>query len=184
MVAKSRTILALAVLMWAVEGAQVPSCLAEAVTGEQEEALVTMDLQHNKVVVQHLDGRTRTYELPLPVGWYMPGEGRAIDMTWSGKMAYFAWYSQMPAQSRERPIGVRLDDGSSTILYTGFVSNELNDLILDDIALSPDGMKLALTARKKEFDPKTRPALFCLDLGSGRLIGLTSFQHVARGPIW
>jgi len=148
---------------------------------EYEEGLAFLNLNRavKRVTVVRLDGNTRTYELPMPLGRYTPDGG--IDITPWGKMVYVGSYQSGPRKDR-RP--VTTDDGSVNLLYTGFFCNALNDLIPFQISISPDGSKLALTAKPRGRESKTSPALFCLDLLNGRLVQITGFGDAARGPKW
>jgi len=148
---------------------------------EYEEALLCIRPHDRRVTLVRLDGTTSTHQLPMPLG-RSSLEHSAIDVTPWGKLVYVGYYYE--GRLGEAPVGARDDDGSVQILYTGFFSNALNKLAVLQISVSPDGTKLALTARDRAREADTLPALFCLDLLNGKLVQVTPFDEVVRGPKW
>src|SRR5512142_1231990 len=70
-------------------GAQVPA------PEQRELGLLFVDWRERNVALQSLDGTVEQYDLPMAVGYHIPGAW-GMDITPSGKMVYLGAFSEMP----------------------------------------------------------------------------------------
>ena len=169
-------VLATLLVVWLVS----PSFAAQERGEPYKEAVLGFYAFQKKLQILRLDGTVERYELPMPLGRHIPEGG--IDVSVWGKVVYVGRYSKRP-RLEGRP-KASLDDGRAPVYYAGFWSNQLEELDPEQLAVSPDGSKLAFVAAPKVRARRERAALFCMSLLTGKLVQVTSFKDVAARPKW